>query len=197
MVTVFFVGLVAAALGGCFWGIYSIEEYLEFRRLARLIDRAEQSKTADLSLSPALLLDTVDREPLHTVQEAGGDVLSIRNQMKNRALALNPEELRQRVAGLLNLKMVQIYEKRIGLTPMEHEAISTPSAVFTSRVPTRVRQYLYEAKRDLFRENWGQCVLDTHKAIEAAYKQLIAEASERDSGNPRNRRRAEEKKNTY
>ena len=76
--------------------------------------------------------------------------------------------------------MIRLYKKKIGLTPMGHEAINTPSAVFASRMPARVRQHLYDAKRDLFLDNWGQCVLDTHKAIEAAYKQLIVEAGERD-----------------
>lgn len=84
IVTALFIGFTATVLGGIFWVAYRIDEYQEFRKLAPLLDRIDQSKTGDLSLSPAFLLDSIDRELLQIVKEAGGDILSVKNQMRNR-----------------------------------------------------------------------------------------------------------------
>lgn len=177
------IGLLLFTIGSLFWAAYQISE-LYFLKKYHIDSSVEYdySRSGELwnvtgTLQPAFLIDSMDREVLQIITSNAGDILAVKNQMKTRALFQDDESMAHRLSNLINLQMVTLYKglvsRRLFLTPLGHEAINTPSAVFSSKIPLEVRNYLYEMKRQITLEKWAQSVLEAHKAIESAYKIII------------------------
>ncbi len=178
------IGMFFALSGFLFLVMYQFDEY-RFLRKWEFDETPISYRLPQEALAPAFLLDTIDREILQITSSTGGDILAVKNQIKNRALAQNDDEMADKLSHLVNAEMVglskKLVTKRLYLTPMGHEAMHTPAVAYTSRIPIRVRRHMYRARRNIWREQWGQAVLEIHKAMEAAYKILLRTRAETDT----------------
>lgn len=184
LIIVGFMGAFFSLAGIVFLVAYQVDEY-RFLKKWTFEEKPISYRLPQEALAPAFLLDTIDREILQIISSTGGDILAVKNQIKSRALAQNDDEMAHKLSQLVNAEMVglskKLVTKRLYLTPMGHEAMHTSAAAYTSRIPIRVRRHMYETRSSIWREHWGQAVLEIHKAMEVAYKILLRRWAETDT----------------
>jgi len=172
------IGFLLFSLGAVYWTIFLINErgFMKLVTSYPIVETKTDMSNLEMLL-PAYLIDSIDREILEFVSSNSGDILAIKMQIENKSFSHDTKQIAQRISNLIDLKMIGVYDRRLKrrltITSLGHEAINTPPATFSSKIPFIVRNHMYEAYRQLWLEKWGQVINEAHKSIESAYKILL------------------------
>lgn len=141
------------------------------KEISSRVESAQFPEQTQIStLAPYLLADSIDREVLSAVREIGGHVLDVEERLAKRGLIPAGDEYHRRISKLVLLGLLSIIENKgqMYLTTAGMDALNTPAALFVSRIPETVWNHVFQQKTSLWREDWGNVVIETAKALEAA-----------------------------